>query len=142
MGEWRTPIEAKQLQLRGQSERGKRENLLRAAATIAAESRGCHGRERHALVKTSTVVAESPKTTAEREQTDDSQHYERGKADRAIAAGRGFELKIMQEVVMLAVFSGFAIVVLKERFAWNYAAAFVCLGAAAFFAFGFRSSPS
>lgn len=52
----------------------------------------------------------------------------------------GFELKIMQEVVTLAVFSGFAIVVLKERFAWNYAAAFVCLGAAAFFAFGFKSA--
>jgi uncharacterized protein (DUF486 family) len=35
----------------------------------------------------------------------------------------------------------FAIVFLKERFAWNYAAAFVCLGAAAFFAFGFRNAP-
>jgi uncharacterized protein len=53
----------------------------------------------------------------------------------------GFELKIMQEVVTLAVFGVFAIYVLKERFAWNYAAAFVCLGAAAFFAFGFRSAP-
>jgi uncharacterized protein len=53
----------------------------------------------------------------------------------------GFELKIMQEVVTLTVFSGFAMLVLKERFAWNYAAAFACLGAAAFFAFGFRSTP-
>jgi hypothetical protein len=53
----------------------------------------------------------------------------------------GFELKIMQEVVTLAVFSVFAIMFLKERFAWNYAVAFVCLGAAAFFAFGFRSAP-
>ena len=53
----------------------------------------------------------------------------------------GFELKIMQEVVTLAVFSGFAIMFLKERFAWNHAAAFVCLGAAAFFAFGFKSLP-
>jgi uncharacterized protein (DUF486 family) len=50
----------------------------------------------------------------------------------------GFELKIMQEVVTLAVFSGFAIYFLKERFAWNYAVAFLCLGAAAFFAFGFK----
>ena len=53
----------------------------------------------------------------------------------------GFELKIMQEVVTLAVFSVFAIMFLKERFAWNYMAAFVCLGAAAFFAFGFRTAP-
>ena len=53
----------------------------------------------------------------------------------------GFELKIMQEVVTLAVFSVFAIMFLKERFAWNYLAAFVCLGAAAFFAFGFSNVP-
>ena len=53
----------------------------------------------------------------------------------------GFELKIMQEVVTLAVFSVFAIMFLKERLAWNYLAAFGCLGAAAFFAFGFRSLP-
>ena len=53
----------------------------------------------------------------------------------------GFELKIMQEVVTLAVFSVFAIVFLKERFAWNYVAAFACLGAAAYFAFGFKSAP-
>ena len=54
----------------------------------------------------------------------------------------GFELKIIQEVVTLAVFSVFAILVLKEKFAWNYAAAFLCLGAAAYFAFGFRTVPS
>lgn len=53
----------------------------------------------------------------------------------------GFELKIMQEVVTLAVFSVFAIMFLKERFAWNYVAAFGCLGAAAYFAFGFKSAP-
>ena len=53
----------------------------------------------------------------------------------------GFELKIMQEVVTLAVFSVFAIMFLKERLAWNYLAAFGCLGAAAFFAFGFRNAP-
>ena len=52
----------------------------------------------------------------------------------------GFELKIMQEVVTLAVFSIFAIAFLNERFAWNYVAAFACLGAAAYFAFGFRPS--
>ena len=54
----------------------------------------------------------------------------------------GFELKIIQEVVTLAVFSVFAIMFLKERFAWNYAVAFACLGAAAFFAFGFKSTPA
>ena len=53
----------------------------------------------------------------------------------------GFELKIIQEVVTLAVFSVFAIMFLKERFAWNYAAAFICLGAAACFAFGFKAAP-
>lgn len=53
----------------------------------------------------------------------------------------GFELKIIQEAATLAVFSVFAIAFLKERFAWNYAAAFVCLGAAAFFAFGFKTTP-
>ena len=53
----------------------------------------------------------------------------------------GFELKIIQEVVTLAVFSVFAIMFLKERFAWNYAVAFACLGAAAFFAFGFKTTP-
>jgi len=53
----------------------------------------------------------------------------------------GFELKIIQEVVTLAVFSVFAIMFLKERFAWNYAVAFACLGLAAFFAFGFKTTP-
>jgi uncharacterized protein (DUF486 family) len=53
----------------------------------------------------------------------------------------GFELKIMQEVVTLAVFSIFAVMFLKERFAWNYFAAFMCLCGAAYFAFGFRSAP-
>lgn len=52
----------------------------------------------------------------------------------------GFELKIIQEVVTLAVFSAFAILFLKERLAWNYAAAFACLGLAAFFAFGFSTA--
>ena len=51
----------------------------------------------------------------------------------------GFQLKIMQEVVTLMVFLVFAVLVLKEKFAWNYAAAFACLGAAAFFAFAFKA---
>jgi uncharacterized protein (DUF486 family) len=51
----------------------------------------------------------------------------------------GFQLKIMQEVITLAIFLGFAVFVLKERFAWNYMAAFTCLGGAAYFAFAFNA---
>lgn len=50
----------------------------------------------------------------------------------------GFQLKIIQEVVTLTIFVAFAVLFLKERFAWNYAAAFVCLGGAVFFAFAFK----
>jgi hypothetical protein len=50
----------------------------------------------------------------------------------------GFQLKIIQEVVTLTIFVAFAVLFLKEKFAWNYAAAFVCLGGAAFFAFAFK----
>jgi uncharacterized protein len=52
----------------------------------------------------------------------------------------GFELKIIQEVVTLGVFIGFAVTVLKERLAWNYLVAFVFLGVAAFFAFAFKAT--
>lgn len=52
----------------------------------------------------------------------------------------GFQLKIIQEVVTLVVFIGFAVTVLKERLAWNYLVAFVFLGVAAFFAFAFRAA--
>ena len=51
----------------------------------------------------------------------------------------GFQLKIIQEIVTLIVFMGFAILFLKEKLAWNYLAAFVCLGVAAFFAFAFKA---
>jgi uncharacterized protein (DUF486 family) len=49
----------------------------------------------------------------------------------------GFQLKIIQEVVTLAVFVGFAAAILKERMAWNHLVAFAFLGGAAFFAFAF-----
>jgi hypothetical protein len=52
----------------------------------------------------------------------------------------GFELKILQEVITLAVFIGFATLFLKEKLAWNYLLAFVFLGVAAFFAFAFEAS--
>ena len=43
------------------------------------------------------------------------------------------ELKIIQEVITLTVFSGFAIVYLGEHIRWNHLAAFLCiLGAVAF----------
>jgi uncharacterized protein (DUF486 family) len=51
----------------------------------------------------------------------------------------GFQLKIIQEVVTITVFIGFAILFLKEKLAWNYLAAFVFLGVAAFFAFAFKA---
>jgi uncharacterized protein (DUF486 family) len=52
----------------------------------------------------------------------------------------GFQLKIIQEVITLIVFMGFAIVFLKEKLAWNYLVAFAFLGVAAFFAFAFNAA--
>jgi uncharacterized protein (DUF486 family) len=51
----------------------------------------------------------------------------------------GFQLKIIQEVVTLIVFGGFAVTFLKEKLAWNYLVAFAFLAAAAFFAFAFKA---
>ena len=51
----------------------------------------------------------------------------------------GFQLKIIQEVVTIAVFIVFATAFLKEKLAWNYLVAFAFLGVAAFFAFGFKA---
>ena len=51
----------------------------------------------------------------------------------------GFQLKIIQEVVTLFVFTGFAVMFLKEKLAWNYLVAFVFLALAAFFAFAFKA---
>lgn len=45
------------------------------------------------------------------------------------------ELKIIQEVVTLIVFSAFAILYLGERVRWNHLAAFVCILAAVAFTF-------
>ena len=50
----------------------------------------------------------------------------------------GFQLKIIQEVVTLLVFIGFAVMFLKEKLAWNYLVAFSLLGVAVFFAFAFK----
>jgi len=51
----------------------------------------------------------------------------------------GYQLKVIQEVVTIAVFIGFATLYLKEKIAWNYLVAFFFLGVAAFFAFAFNT---
>lgn len=45
------------------------------------------------------------------------------------------QLKIIQEVITLVVFSGFAMSYLGERIRWNHVAAFVCILAAVAFTF-------
>ena len=45
------------------------------------------------------------------------------------------ELKIIQEVVTLVVFSGFVIFYMGEKLRWNHLAAFVCILAAVAFTF-------
>ena len=45
------------------------------------------------------------------------------------------QLKIMQEVITLAVFCVFAMLYLGEKIRWNYIAAFVCILGAVVFAF-------
>jgi len=47
----------------------------------------------------------------------------------------GFQLKIIQEVITLAVFLGFATFWLGERVRWNYGVALVLILAAVYFAF-------
>ena len=54
----------------------------------------------------------------------------------------GYDLKIIQEVITLAVFVVFAWLVLGEKLKWNYALSLVCLALAVYFAFGFnRTAP-
>jgi len=50
----------------------------------------------------------------------------------------GYQLKIIQEVITLVVFVGFAWLVLGEKLKWNYAVSLVLIGLAVFFAFGFN----
>lgn len=45
------------------------------------------------------------------------------------------QLKIMQEVITLTVFCGFALLYLKEQWRWSYLGSFLCLLAAVYFAF-------
>jgi uncharacterized protein (DUF486 family) len=48
----------------------------------------------------------------------------------------GYELKIIQEIITLAVFVCFASVVLGEKLKWNYAVSLLFIGLAVYFAFG------
>ncbi len=45
------------------------------------------------------------------------------------------QLKTIQEVITLIVFSVFSVLYLKEDLKWNYAAGFLCILAAVFFIF-------
>ena len=45
------------------------------------------------------------------------------------------QLKIIQEVITLTVFTGFALLFLRETWRWSYLASFACLIAAVYFAF-------
>ena len=50
----------------------------------------------------------------------------------------GYQLKVMQEVITLLVFVGFAWLVLGERLTWNYAVSFVLILGAVYFAVAFK----
>jgi uncharacterized protein (DUF486 family) len=47
----------------------------------------------------------------------------------------GAQLKTIQEVITLLVFSAFSVLYLKEELRWNYVAGFACIVAAVFFVF-------
>lgn len=47
----------------------------------------------------------------------------------------GFQLKIIQEVITLLVFTGFALLYLREPFHWRYMVSFVFLLGAVYFMF-------
>jgi uncharacterized protein len=50
----------------------------------------------------------------------------------------GYQLKVLQEVITLLVFVGFAWLVLGERLTWNYAVSFVLILGAVYFAVAFK----
>jgi uncharacterized protein (DUF486 family) len=52
-----------------------------------------------------------------------------------------FQLKIIQEVITLVVFTAFAVLWLGERVRWNYGVAFALILAAVYFAFLPGTSP-
>ncbi|MFH0878978.1 MAG: DMT family protein [Lentisphaerota bacterium] len=48
------------------------------------------------------------------------------------------ELKIIQEVISISIFIVFAMLVMGERFRWNYGVSFALILAAVYFAFHFK----
>ena len=52
----------------------------------------------------------------------------------------GAELKTIQEIITLVVFSVFSVSFLREPLRWNYIVGFVLIAAAGFFVFGFRKT--
>lgn len=54
----------------------------------------------------------------------------------------GYQLKIIQEAITLAVFAVFAWVVLKEKLTWNYAVSFALIMLAVYFATAFKPGES
>jgi uncharacterized protein len=50
----------------------------------------------------------------------------------------GYQLKILQEVITLLVFVGFAWLVLGEKLTWNYAVSFLLILGAVYFAVAFK----
>ena len=51
----------------------------------------------------------------------------------------GYQLKMIQEVITLVVFSVFAVLYLKEPIKWNYIASFLCVLGAVYFMFMVKS---
>lgn len=47
----------------------------------------------------------------------------------------GYQLKMIQEVITLSVFTVFAVLYLKEPVRWNYIASFICILGAVYFMF-------
>lgn len=54
----------------------------------------------------------------------------------------GYQLKILQEVITLVVFVGFAWLVLGEKLTWNYAVSFALILAAVYFAMAVKPAAS
>lgn len=53
----------------------------------------------------------------------------------------GYQLKVIQEVITLAVFVVFAWLVLDEKLRWNHAVSFALILLAVYFAVAFKSGP-
>jgi uncharacterized protein (DUF486 family) len=47
----------------------------------------------------------------------------------------GYQLKMIQEVITLSVFTVFAVLYLKEPVRWNYVVSFICILGAVYFMF-------